>query len=195
MDENQVNALTDRVNVLTAEYRAKYEKGSRAELEALNAEVVKLQLERQAGIAAGCSPCPSCGEQPIGAIQVMVVSREVHDAFEIGCVHCLDHRAKATDLASARALWEKGPSEPAVVDANGATTKRAVRGWITPSDGRTLTKTDKGIVSTLADGKTINWSATMTLVQRGKLARAARAASPMVPKIERAEKTETLAST
>ena len=192
--EEQINAITDTINAKTKLYRDNYETGLRAELEALNREVLGLQQQRAAAIAEGCSLCPSCGEKPVGMVQKLVVSREEVDGFEVGCAHCLDHRAKGVDLDSARAAWECGPSTPEQRDENGSITKRAVRGWVKP-DGRKLEKTPSGIVSTLSNGKAINWSNKMSLEQRGKLRRAAVAATPAVPKISRAtDETETLAA-
>jgi hypothetical protein len=192
--EDSINTLTDKINAKVAEYRANYETGSRADLDTLNREVLAFQQQRGVAIAEGCSACPSCGEQPVGMIQKLVVSREEVDGFEIGCQHCLDHRAKGTDLAGARAAWERGPSSPEERDGNGAITKRAVRGWVKP-DGRKLVKTASGILSTLSNGTTINWSSKLTLEARGKLRRAAVAATPAIPKISRAtDETETLAA-
>jgi hypothetical protein len=183
-DENSVNALTDRIDALTREYRAGYETLSRAKLDELNREVVALQAERDAAIAAGCSPCPSCGAPPQGMIQKLVVNNQARDGFEVGCRTCLDHRAKGLDLAGARAAWERGPSVAAVLDETGATVKRAVYGWTQPSDGRTIEKTEQGIVSTLADGRQLKHGQKLTVEQRRTLARAARAVSPARPKID-----------
>lgn len=184
MSTEKVNALTDAINAKTAEYRAKYDTGGRAELEALNQDVLAMQRQRSVLIADGCSPCPSCGVHPIGLIQKLVVDREAVDAFSVGCEMCLDHCATGVTVEAARANWEAGPRVAAQTDDTGSVTKRASGGWRTPRGNRQLTKTDGGIVSILPGGQTINWSKPMAPEQRRKLARAALAASPAVADIK-----------
>lgn len=179
--ETDVNALTDTINAKVAEYRSKYSDGSRAELEALNQQVVEMQRTRAAMIAEGCSPCPSCSSAPLGLIQKLVVDREPVDGFSIGCELCLDHCATGVSLEDARKAWEAGPRVPEQVDDNGAVVKRASGGWRVPRDGRQLIQTNGEIVSILADGRKINWAKPMAPDQRRKLAKAAVAGSPTVP--------------
>ena len=179
--QDEVNELTDTINAKTAEYRSKYETGTRAELEALNQDVVAMQRKRAAMIAEGCSHCPSCGSKPLGLLQQLVVDREPVDGFSIGCELCLDHCATGVSLEDTRKAWEAGPRVPAKTDDNGTVVNRASGGWRVPRDGRQLVQTEGGIVSVLSGGQTINWSKPMDPGSRRKLARAALAASPVLP--------------
>lgn len=169
----KIDELTETIDKKVAAYRSKYASGTRLELEALNREVVALQAQRSKAIAEGCSKCPSCGAPPIGLLQTIVVAGEPHDGYEIGCPVCLDHRAKATELTAARALWEIGPTVPEERDEAGNVTKRAKRGWISPQ-GRSIERVGSSIVSTV-DGQKIDWSKqTRSPVERRRLSVALR---------------------
>jgi hypothetical protein len=181
MTEDQVQALTDKINALRKEAQDGEKNGTLTTKRSreLNDAIVKLQAERSAGIAHGCPPCPSCGTPPVGMVQNMALNNQPVEGFEIGCPHCVDHRAASIDLGSTRKAWERGP---------------VARGWRPPPSGRKLEKGEKGFVSVLPNGQKIDWSAKMTPQERNKARRRAMAATPLeATKAPKTGKAETLA--
>lgn len=164
--EEEIQALTDEINALRKECHEGHDSLPAGVLRSKQARVNELQNQRERDIAAGCSPCPSCKQQPIGMHQVAALNHTEIAGFDIGCRDCLDHRAFGMDLRSAREAWERGPGHP--------------RGWRRPNPkrGRRLHRTAEGIVSTLADGSTINWGAKMEPHERKAHLKRAQAVSP-----------------
>lgn len=75
-------------------------------------------------IAEGSNPCPSCGSEPVGILQRVLVNRSGRDAFEVGCPNCRDHHAVGMTVAETVSRWNRGPD--------------GERGWKQPTDGTTL---------------------------------------------------------
>jgi hypothetical protein len=185
--EAHIHDLTAAINAKLGEYRAGGDGLTVAKARELTTTINALQQQRSKAIADGCPPCPSCGAQPLGMVQVIEIDREPHDAFEVGCPHCGDHRAKDTSLDRCRQKWALGPSTDAEHDDNGVQLRAAVRGWVKPKGGRKIERhPEHGIVSTAADGTVVKWRGDHDVRTRRRLALALRNASPNEPQIGRA---------
>jgi hypothetical protein len=157
--EQEIEALSATIEAARKLYHEQGDALPGAKLRELQAHINDAQRARALAIADGCSPCPSCSEQPVGMVQTVQLSGQSRQSYEIGCEHCLAHRALGLDVEGARRAWERGPGHP--------------QGWRPPKGGRELKRTVEGIVTTMPSGREINWSAEMTLKRRALLAREA----------------------
>ena len=67
------------------------------------------KAELSAAIAGDCK-CLTCGNPAQGMRQQVAVRNVPSHVFEVGCVHCKDHRAQGFTVEHARANFEAGPN-------------------------------------------------------------------------------------
>jgi hypothetical protein len=106
-----------KINDLKAARAAYHEKANTLTPPQIAVESAKFQerlRDISETIAEGAKKCPDCGNPPHGMF---------HDgtpnAFEIGCIHCRDHRVREALPEDAVEKWNKGeympPREPGTV--------------------------------------------------------------------------------
>lgn len=70
--------------------------------------VVQLRQELIEAYTEGATPCEDCGNMPIGIKQPVAAGSVVLSYYEIGCVVCRDHKAKAQTREEAVDNWNNG---------------------------------------------------------------------------------------
>lgn len=108
-----IATIEQELETVQAAYHDARATKSRAESDAAADVVAATRAKLSAAIADGASPCPSCGEAPLGMrhpLAVKVGSEYKHGfRFEVGCRHCVDHRADAStfDVEDQQATRDK----------------------------------------------------------------------------------------
>jgi len=111
--------LRDKLKALKAaqaEYHNKANELTSPQIAAEVARFNKLRAEISQEITAGAKNCPDCGNPPHG-----IFHDGTPNPFEIGCVHCRDHRVRGALPEDAVEDWNAGkylpPREPGTVVA------------------------------------------------------------------------------
>jgi hypothetical protein len=103
--------LREKLNALKAARAEYHEKANTLTPPQIAAEVekfVKMQTDIASAITEGAKECPDCGNPPHG-----IFHDGTPNAFEIGCVHCRDHRVREALPEDAIDAWHAGKYLPA----------------------------------------------------------------------------------
>jgi len=97
-----------------AEYHEKANKLTPPQIQDERVKFEKLQKDIADTITDGANECPDCGNLPHG-----IFHDGTPNAFEVGCIHCRDHRVREALPEDAVDKWNAGeylpPREPGTV--------------------------------------------------------------------------------